>query len=84
MIRILYFAWVREAAGRDEEQVSPPAEVTTVGALLDWLAGRDAGLATAFADTARIRVAVDQEMATPDTPIGDVREIAIFPPVTGG
>ena len=84
MIQILYFAWVREAAGRDEEQVSPPVDITTVQALLDWLADRDAIFAEAIADRDRIRVAVDQKLARPDTPLAGAREVAVFPPVTGG
>jgi molybdopterin synthase sulfur carrier subunit len=84
MIRILYFAWVREAFGRDEEQMELPAEADTVGALLDWLAARDPAHGAALADRARIRVAVDQVMARPDTPLAGAGEVAIFPPVTGG
>lgn len=83
-IELLYFAWVREAIGRDGETVSPPAEVRTVAALVDWLAGRGGGYAQAFAETARLRCAVDQAFAPLDAPIAGAREIALFPPVTGG
>jgi molybdopterin synthase sulfur carrier subunit len=84
MTQILYFAWVREQIGVDAETLSLPANVTTVAALLDWLAKRGPGHAAALADRSRIRVAVDQHFAQPETPITGAAEIAIFPPVTGG
>ena len=84
MVELLYFAWVREMIGTDGETIALPAEVETVGALLDWLAARSDGHAAALADRARIRVAVDQIFAGPDTALAGAREIAIFPPVTGG
>jgi len=83
-MKVLYFAWVRNETGVDAEDVAPPAEVTTVGALLDWLADRSEGHASALADRARIRVAVNQEFAAPEDPVTDGDEVAIFPPVTGG
>jgi len=82
--RVLYFAWVREAIGQDEEFVDPPREIATVGALIGWLSARGGGYAEAFRDPARIRVAVDQQFATHDAAIASAREIALFPPVTGG
>ncbi len=84
MTTLLYFAWVREMIGTDIETLAPPAELTTVAALLDWLATRSPGHAAALADRSRIRVAVDQAFATAATPLNSPREIAIFPPVTGG
>jgi len=84
MAELLYFAWVREMIGTDGETIDLPAEVATVAALLDWLATRSAGHAAALADRSRIRVAVDQLFAGPDAPLAGAREIAIFPPVTGG
>ncbi len=84
MVDLLYFAWVREMIGVESERLAQPAAVTTVAALLDWLATRSPGHAAALADRTRIRVAVDQRFATPDTPLAGAREIAIFPPVTGG
>ncbi|RZM35709.1 MAG: molybdopterin converting factor subunit 1 [Sphingomonas sp.] len=83
-IEMLYFAWVRERIGVAEERVDPPADVTTVGELVDWLAGRDAAHAEAFAERGRLRAAVDQAFVGFDAPIAGAREIAIFPPVTGG
>jgi molybdopterin synthase sulfur carrier subunit len=84
VIHFVYFAWVREAIGVDAEQLTPPPEATTVAALLDWLATRSPGHAAALADRSRIHVAVDQQFAQAETAITDAREIAIFPPVTGG
>lgn len=81
---ILYFAWVRERIGLDREQVEPPADVKDVAGLIDWLASRSAGHAEALADRARLRAAVDQEFAGPEGSILGAREVAIFPPVTGG
>lgn len=83
-MRVLYFAWVRERVGVDEEEVTPSAEVTTVAALIDWLAARTSRHAEAFADRARLRAAVDQAFVALDAPLAGAREVAIFPPVTGG
>ena len=83
-MRVLYFAWVRERIGVGEEEVAPPAEVTTVAALVEWLAGRSAGHAEAFADPSRLRAAIDGVFVPIDAVIGDAEEVALFPPVTGG
>lgn len=83
-IEILYFARVREAIGRSRETISPPPEVVTVGDLIDWLSGRGPGYAEAFADRARLRAAIGQEFVGADAAIAGAREIALFPPVTGG
>ncbi|ARS26549.1 molybdopterin converting factor subunit 1 [Sphingomonas sp. KC8] len=83
-IEILYFAWVREAIGADAETVNPPAEVTTIAELVGWLSGRSPGHAAAFADPTRLRAAIDQDFAGFDATIAGAREIALFPPVTGG
>ena len=83
-VKLLYFAWVREKLGRQEEELTPPEEVRTVGELLAWLRGLDEAHAEALADDAVLRVAVDQQHADFDTPIAGAREIAFFPPVTGG
>ncbi len=83
-IDLLYFAWVRERMGCGGEAVTPPAEVTSVAALVDWLAPRSPGHAAAFADPSRLRAAVDQAFVPLDSAIGGAREVAIFPPVTGG
>lgn len=83
-MEVLYFAWVREGVGVGSERVDPPSDVTTVSDLLAWLAKRSAGHAAAFADRARLRAAVDQRFVPLDALLGDAREVAIFPPVTGG
>lgn len=83
-MRLLYFAWVREAVGTGEEQVEPPAGVDTVAALIDWLAAGSDAHAHAFADRARLRAAVDQTFVPLTAGIAGAREVAIFPPVTGG
>ncbi|RZF64111.1 molybdopterin converting factor subunit 1 [Sphingomonas populi] len=81
---ILYFAWVREKIGTGAETLDLPAGLTSVGDLVAWLAGRSPGHAEAFADPARLRAAVDQTFVPLDAPLGRPREVAIFPPVTGG
>jgi molybdopterin synthase sulfur carrier subunit len=81
---LLYFARVREQIGRGAEDVTLPADITTVAQLLDWLATRSPGHKAALADRSSIRVAVDQDFATPDTALAGAAEVAIFPPVTGG
>lgn len=84
MTTILYFAWVREAIGISEEQIDIPADIASVFDLIEFLGKRSSGHAAAFADRKRLRVAVDQHFAAMDAPIAGAREIAIFPPVTGG
>ena len=84
MLRVLYFAWLRERAGRSEEMLAIPDGVATVGGLAAWLRGRDDAGAAVFADPGVIRVAVNQAFAKPDTPITAGDEVAFFPPVTGG
>jgi molybdopterin synthase sulfur carrier subunit len=83
-MKLLYFAWLRETVGVGMEDILPPAEVRTVGELVDWLRGRSAGHAAAFAHGRLVRCAVDQEFAGLEAAIGRAREIAFFPPVTGG
>lgn len=83
-LRILYFAWVRDLVGIGEEIVAHPGADCTVAALLDRLAAAGEGHAAAFADRARLRAALDQDFVPLDRAIGGARELAIFPPVTGG
>jgi sulfur-carrier protein len=83
-MKILYFAWVRQRVGIGEETVDPPAEVTTVAKLIDWLKARDETYANAFADLRVIRAAVNQSLVPLDTPLSGASEVAFFPPVTGG
>ena len=83
-MRILYFAWLRSRIGTAEEQVEPPREVATVGALLDWLKQRGPNFAEALKDPKIVRVAVNQDYVGWDHPVGAADEVALFPPVTGG
>ena len=83
-MKLLYFAWLKTKTGIAEEEVAPPAEVTTVAELMAWLKGRGPGYAEALADPDALRVAVNQEYARPGDPIGADDEVALFPPVTGG
>lgn len=83
-MKVLYFAWLRTRVGRGEEEVSPPAGVDTVAKLLDWLAARSPGHAEALKARELVRVAVNQEFASPDAKVGPGDEVALFPPVTGG
>ena len=80
MMKLLYFAWMRDATGVAEETVDLPDDVVTVADLADWLAVRN----PVFADRDRLRVAVDAVMARFDTDIRRAKEVAFFPPVTGG
>lgn len=84
MIRILYFAKLRETLGTAGEELALPADVRTVGALRDHLVARGAPWAEALAAGRALRVAVNQDMAAPGTPVADGDEVAFFPPVTGG
>ena len=83
-MKVLYFARVRQMVGKSEEEIDVPAGIATVGALIDWLKARDEGYAHAFADLRVVRAAIDQTHAQFDAPINGAREIAFFPPVTGG
>lgn len=83
-LRVLYFAWLRQKIGLADEDLALPADVATVGALVDFLAARGPGHAEAFAHRAAIRCAVNQDFATPTTPLKPGDEVAFFPPVTGG
>ncbi|SFR79424.1 molybdopterin converting factor subunit 1 [Sphingomonas jatrophae] len=83
-LSLLYFARVREAIGLDGEAVDVPADVTTVADLAAWLAARGSGYADAFADLTRLRAAIDDRFVALDAPIAGAREVALFPPVTGG
>ncbi len=80
-VRILYFAGLREKLGTAGETLDLPANVTTVGALRDWLVdeGREA-----LGSAKNLRCAVNQDMARLEDPVKDGDEIAFFPPVTGG
>lgn len=83
-MKLVYFAWVRERVGKPEEEIVIPPQVATVGELMDWLSGRGDEYAHAFENRKVIRAAIDRAHVKPDTRIAGAREIAFFPPMTGG
>jgi molybdopterin synthase sulfur carrier subunit len=83
-VKLLYFAWVRERIGKGEEVVDLPAGVATVGDLMTWLAGRGEEYAFAFDNPKVIRAAIDRSHVKPNAAIVGAKEIAFFPPMTGG
>jgi len=83
-IKVLYFAWVRERVGKAEEEIDPPPSVRTVGQLIEWLAGKGEQYAYAFENPKVIRAAIDRSHVRADASIEGAREIALFPPMTGG
>lgn len=83
-VKLVYFAWVRERVGRPDEEIALPASVHTPADLMAHLAAADEGYAAAFAEPTAIRVALDKRVAEPDASLAGVREIAFFPPMTGG
>lgn len=83
-MKLVYFAWVRERIGRPEEELAPPADVATVADLVRWLRGRGEEYAYAFERPQFIRAAIDRVHVKHETPIAGAREIAFFPPMTGG
>ncbi|HTR87744.1 MAG TPA: MoaD/ThiS family protein [Reyranella sp.] len=83
-MKVRYFAWMKRTVGVADEEVSPPAEVRTVGDLVNWLRDRSAGHAEALAESAAFGAAVDKRTATFDVSIAGASEVAFFPPFTGG
>lgn len=83
-MKALYFAWVRERIGIAEEELSPPAGVVTLADLMAWLAARGENYAHAFENPQVIRTALDRVHAKHDAPFAGGREVAFFPPMTGG
>ncbi len=81
-MNVMYFAWVRERIGVPQEVVETNA--VTVNDLVAELVAREDRYAAAFSDTSALRVALDQELAEFDAPLAGVREVAFFPPMTGG
>lgn len=79
---VLYFAWVRERIGLPKEKVETQAQ--TVMALVEELRGKEERYALAFSDISALRVAVDQELTDFDASLDNAREVAFFPPMTGG
>ena len=79
---VLYFAWVRERIGLPKERIETSA--ATVADLVEELRAREERYALAFQDISALRVALDQELAEFESPLAGVREVAFFPPMTGG
>lgn len=83
-MKALYFAWVRERIGTAEEDIFPPEGVATVAELIGWLGTKGEGYAAAFENRTLIRTALDRTHVKHDAAIAGAREIAFFPPMTGG
>jgi molybdopterin synthase sulfur carrier subunit len=82
--KLVYFAWVRERVGKPEEDVELPSGLETVADLVRWLKTRGEEYDHAFENEGVVRAAIDKVHAKPDAAIADAREIAFFPPMTGG
>ena len=83
-LNIIYFAWVRERLGIEQEQISLGEGIETIDDVLAMLTERDPAHAEIFSDIGKLRFALDQDYGLPSSLIGSARELAIFPPVTGG
>ena len=83
-MRALYFAWIRERIGLSEEDINPPDDIKTVDQLIDWLIAQKECYAVAFANRKLIRASIDKVHVHPQASIASAREIAFFPPMTGG
>lgn len=82
MLEVMYFAWVRERIGEPRESIDTGA--ATVAELVEELKAREPRYEAAFSDLSALRVALDQELSDFDAPLAGVREVAFFPPMTGG
>ena len=83
-MKILYFARIRRIVGRGSDDITVPETVKTVGELMDFLSAGDESLAAAFADRRTIKAAINQSHVAHDAALAGAREVAFFPPVTGG
>ncbi len=83
-MKLVYFAWVRERVGKTDEDVELPEGIGTVADLVRWLRGRGEEYGYAFENEEVVRAAIDHVHARPDAAIAGAREIAFFPPMTGG
>lgn len=83
-VTILYFASLREGLGIDRESVVLPEGVATLGQIRAWLLGRGGQWQALMAEGRAVRMAVNQRMGGPETPVEAGAEVAFFPPVTGG
>jgi len=83
-MQLLYFGWVRTKIGTGRETLDPPAKITDVRGLVEWLKQRGDGYEEALKDLEIVRVAVNQEMVNLDASVSSGDEVALFPPMTGG
>ena len=83
-MKVLYFSWIRERIGKPEEEVDLPASIATVGDLMNWLRKRGEEYAYAFDNPKVVRAAIDKVHVEPAAKIAEAREVAFFPPMTGG
>ncbi|MGE0766767.1 MAG: molybdopterin converting factor subunit 1 [Hyphomicrobiaceae bacterium] len=83
-MKLIYFAWIRERIGRSDETLELPPGIVTVGDLVTWLKARGPEYGEAFARPELVRAAINQVHVKSEAPIAGAREIAFFPPVTGG
>ena len=83
-VKLVYFAWVRERIGLPEEDVELPPAIATIADLVGWLKTRGEEYDYAFENEGVVRAAIDKVHARPDAPLAGAREIAFFPPMTGG
>lgn len=83
-MKLVYFAWVRERVGKTEEEVELPVGIATVADLVRWLKGRGEEYEYAFENESVVRAAIDHVHVKPDAALGSAKEIAFFPPMTGG
>jgi sulfur-carrier protein len=84
MIKLVYFAWVRERVGKPEETLDLPVTIKTISDLIAWLKTRGEEYEYAFENGPLIRAALDKQHVHHETPISGAKEIAFFPPMTGG
>lgn len=84
VVKLRYFAWVRERIGRAQDIVDPPANVTTIAELVAWLKTQGAEYEAAFAEADTVRAAINMSHVDASSVIGPGAEVAFFPPVTGG
>jgi molybdopterin synthase sulfur carrier subunit len=84
VVKLRYFAWVRERVGKPEEDIDLPVSVATIDELMTWLAQRGEEYAYAFENPKVIRAAIDRVHVKPDAPLAGAGEVAFFPPMTGG
>lgn len=83
-MQLVYFAKVRETIGVANETIIPVDNICSIADMIEWLSQKSPEYSAAFADRTKLRFALDHVMATADAPIADTKELAIFPPVTGG